>query len=172
MYMCIAQRSAEHEHGPSRSQTHLCSLSRDYARILQAAREKQKKAINRALQRTPITLLRKKAADIYESNIFQKIMGLLLLLNFALNVTDAEIAGYMRNEESENSTYAAVAAFIDEVDLAFTLIYILELLLNLFVNWWTPFISDGWSLFDSFCVLVGLFGTVSGVSSAQVGYQS
>lgn len=99
-------------------------------------------------------------------------MGLLLLLNFALNVTDAEIAGYMRNEESEDSSYASVAEVIDEVDLVFTVIYILELMLNLFVNWWTPFISDGWSLFDSFCVIVGLFGTVSGVSSAQVGYKS
>ena len=135
----------------------------------QAAKAEAELALTRAMQSTPMRLLRKKATVVYESGAFQKIVGCIIVLNFVLNVADAEIVGMMREEEKdEDSSLVRAVAIFAELDLVFQVFYILELLLNLFVNWWLPFISDGWSVFDSFCVIIGLFGTVTGVSSAQV----
>lgn len=135
----------------------------------QAAKEEAELALTRAMQSSPLRLLRKKATDVYESGAFQKIVGCIIVLNFVLNVADAEIAGMMREEEKgEDSSLGRAVAIFAELDLVFQVFYILELFLNLFVNWWLPFISDGWSVFDAFCVIIGLFGTVTGVSSAQV----
>ena len=55
----------------------------------------------------------------------------------------------MREEEKdEDSSLVRAVAIFAELDLVFQVFYILELLLNLFVNWWLPFL-DGWSVFDS-----------------------
>jgi hypothetical protein len=36
-------------------------------------------------------------------------------------------------------------------DVAFTILYTLELALNLFVNWLVPFLTDGWSVSACAC---------------------
>lgn len=42
------------------------------------------------------------------------------------------------------------------VDLVFTVLFAVELVLNLYVNWWRPFISSGWSVFDLIVVSTSL----------------
>jgi voltage-gated sodium channel len=41
-------------------------------------------------------------------------------------------------------------------ETAFTGLYVFELAINLFVNWWRPFVSNGWSVFDAVCVISSL----------------
>ena len=48
----------------------------------------------------------------------------------------------------------------DTVDHCFTVFYVLELLLNLFVNWFWPFVCNGWSMFDALAVLMSVVGAL------------
>ena len=87
---------------------------------------------------------------VYDSDGFQKFVATLLLINFCLNVVDAEFSDDREEElksNEENGKYARIAKYFDVTDLVFTAFYIIELLLNLFAHWWRPFINDGWSLF-------------------------
>ena len=92
---------------------------------------------------------------LYDSDQFQKFVGCILIANFFINIAEAELGD-------------AAAPVFEAIDLLFTILYVLELLLNLFVNWWKPFLRDGWSIFDTICVIVGLIGTFIGVSSAKI----
>jgi len=49
---------------------------------------------------------------------------------------------------------------LNTLDLVFTVFYVIELALNLFVNWWRPFFSNGWSVFDGLCVLSSVIGAL------------
>lgn len=106
--------------------------------------------VKNALLDTPIKVLRAKVAKLYSSDGFQKFVAVLLLANFCLNVIDAEFAddreAEMKSEEGSGK-YARLASYFDITDMVFTVFYIIELLLNLFANWWRPFINDGWSIF-------------------------
>jgi len=53
------------------------------------------------------------------------------------------------------------------VDLLITIIYILELLVQLFIKWWRPFFQDGWCLLDLVCVSMSIIGILTD-SSVQV----
>lgn len=83
-------------------------------------------------------------------------MGFILVANFVINIVDAELGD------------RAPKVLFEVLDLVFTLIYVLELLLNLFVNWLRPFLRNGWSIFDTICVIIGVVGTFAGVGSAKV----
>lgn len=106
--------------------------------------------VKNALLDTPIKVLRAKVAKLYSSDGFQKFVAVLLLANFCLNVIDAEFAddrlAEMKSKEGSGK-YARIASYFDITDMVFTVFYIIELLLNLFANWWRPFINDGWSIF-------------------------
>ena len=106
--------------------------------------------VKNALLDTPIKVLRAKVAKLYSSDGFQKFVAVLLLVNFCLNVIDAEFAddrlAEMKSKEGSGK-YARIASYFDITDMVFTVFYIIELLLNLFANWWRPFINDGWSIF-------------------------
>ena len=42
------------------------------------------------------------------------------------------------------------------LEILFTLLFLFELLWNMFSNWLRPFLKDNWSLFDSFVVAISL----------------
>ena len=94
-------------------------------------------------------------SDVCECVTEQVFVALLLVVNFAVNVAETEIS----NMDTEMSN-----AF-DIVDHIFTIFYVLELLLNLFVNWFWPFISNGWSVFDFFSVVASLAGLLINLTS-------
>ena len=54
-------------------------------------------------------------------------------------------------------------AILNTLDLVFVVAFTAELLLNLYANWWRPFVTNAWSLFDLVVV------TLSIVSLAPVG---
>jgi hypothetical protein len=81
-------------------------------------------------------------SDLCECVTAQMFVAVLLVVNFAVNIAETEIS----NMDVEMSN-----AF-DIVDHCFTIFYVLELLLNLFVNWFWPFVNNGWSVFDALAV--------------------
>jgi hypothetical protein len=95
----------------------------------------------------------------------QQFVGFLWITNFVINIIDTEISTKVTQGSPVNDNQANV---FQAIDILFTVCYIFELMLNLFVHWWRPFVTDGWSIFDTFCIVIGLVGSLHGVSSAKV----
>ena len=80
----------------------------------------------------------------------QTFVAFLLVVNFGINIVETEIPDMSR--ETSNT--------FDSIDHAFTIFYVLELMLNLFVNWFWPFVTNGWSLFDTLAVTMSVIGAL------------
>ena len=89
-------------------------------------------------------------SEVCECVTAQMFVAVLLVVNFAVNIAETEVS----NMDGEMSN-----AF-DIVDHCFTIFYVLELLLNLFVNWFWPFVCNGWSMFDALAVLMSVVGAL------------
>ena len=72
----------------------------------------------------------------------QTFVAFLLVANFGVNVAESEI---LDMSEETIQTF-------ETIDHAFTIFYVLELLVNAFVNWFWPFVTNGWSMFDALAV--------------------
>ena len=94
-------------------------------------------------------------SDVCECAHAQTFVAFLLVLNFGINVAETEIL------EANPETLRT----FDSIDHAFTVFYVLELLLNLFVNWFWPFVTNGWSIFDSFAVATSVAGALINLAS-------
>jgi len=44
------------------------------------------------------------------------------------------------------------------MEVLFTVIFAVELAINLFGSWFWPFMSDGWNVFDSIVVVISIVG--------------
>ena len=53
---------------------------------------------------------------------------------------------------------------LNALDTAFTIIFLLEVLLNLIVNWLRPFLFDLWNLVDISILAVSFYGLSRSVS--------
>jgi hypothetical protein len=63
------------------------------------------------------------------------VRGLLVLQNFCVNVIESQIGHTL-----DKSRWAAI---FDILNLVFTALFTAELCLNLYANWFTPFIMSG-----------------------------
>ena len=76
----------------------------------------------------------------------QTFVAFLLVANFGVNVAESEI---LDMSEETIQTF-------ETIDHAFTIFYVLELLVNAFVNWFWPFVTNGWSVFDAIAVALSV----------------
>ena len=76
----------------------------------------------------------------------QTFVAVLLVANFGVNVAESEI---LDMSEETIQTF-------ETIDHAFTIFYVLELLVNAFVNWFWPFVTNGWSVFDALAVALSV----------------
>lgn len=96
--------------------------------------------------RSRFVKIRDRLRNVYESAYFQAIMAAVITGNFIVNVIGAELL-----PEPGSTNFH----LFEDLDLAFTLVFAAELLLNVFVNWYAAFIT-GWNLFDTVIVLLSL----------------
>ena len=90
------------------------------------------------------------AREMYESTPFQLFIAFLIVSSFACDIGDAQFL------PSEGST---LSKFFQRVDIAITVLFLLELLLNLFAHsndWFKPFYSSIANWFDVFIVMISL----------------
>ena len=80
----------------------------------------------------------------YQCNMVQSAVAVLILSNFIINLLQSEMV------PAKGSRGERV---FEGIDLVFTVLFTIELAFNLFGNWFWPFFSDGWSVFD--LVIVG-----------------
>lgn len=93
-------------------------------------------------------------ARIFNSSPFQMSSALLIFANFLFNV--------IQNQTLPQEGTAEGKLF-EDIDLAFTIIFTVELLMNAYGHWWRPFFTNGWSMFDLAVVFVSLLAV--GVSA-------
>lgn len=98
--------------------------------------------------------------DVFNRDLTQACMAVVILLSFVNNVLEVQMdpGAELRQDGT---------LLFERVDLAFTIVFVLELCVNLFVNWFYAFWRDVWNVFDFFVVstsLVSLF--VSNLGSA------
>lgn len=86
--------------------------------------------------------------QIFDSNAFQIFGAVLVLVNFLCNATEAEV-----NPEKGSTWETTLANF----DIAFAVLFTIELSINIFANWFKTFIYDAWNWFDTIVVVASLF---------------
>ncbi len=60
----------------------------------------------------------------------------------------------MQSSASESSS--DLARVLDDLNMLFTIIFAIELLLNLYANWFRPFFSSSWNILDLIVVVLSL----------------
>jgi len=114
-------------------------------------REVRKEALARLGQKTWQQRWRPIIGRVSDSMEFQTFVAVLLFFNFSLNIYEVEVKPAKGTD---------LEATLETLDVAFTVFYVVELFLNLFVHWWREFLFNGWSVFDSICVLSSVVGMV------------
>ena len=84
---------------------------------------------------------------------FQMTVGALLAANFAMSGLEAQMGDSLTLDDGSPSQIAVTLAFSDKF---FMSIFTIELVFNLYAHWMRDFLSDPWSCFDFFVVLMGL----------------
>lgn len=123
-------------------------------------------ALNKAVQSVRLRLERaqlgswqakakKLLVPMHESKAFQVIMVLLISTNFVVNLAEAQ---FLPPPGSREATIYWI------LDIVFTALFTIELCINLYVNWWREFVSNGWSVFDLVVVASSLIATAASVN--------
>ena len=94
-----------------------------------------------------IARLRLKLKWIYMSNASQYLWAALIFLNFFIDVIRTQV---------QPADGSALFRMFDHFDSAISLIFAIELTINILSNWFWDFVSDGWNWFDTTVVLVSL----------------
>ena len=76
-----------------------------------------------------------------------------LLQNFVVNATQTQLNGRLA---ASDGSLTDAGRLLDAADTAFTLIFALELTMNLYANWLAPFLRNAYNLVDTVVVLLSL----------------
>ena len=89
--------------------------------------------------------------ELFNSASFQIATAILIVANFAVNAVEAEMSFHLLDDAGDPSELKGA---LDRVDLAMTVVFTVELALNLYGHLVWDFFCDGWSLFDFFIVVI------------------
>ena len=87
------------------------------------------------------------AKAVYDSHAMQCLSALLVLGNFVANVVQFEVLPEEGSEAAQ--TFAAI-------EMVFTIVFAMELSINMLANWFRAFWSDAWNLVDFAVVLISI----------------
>jgi voltage-gated sodium channel len=90
---------------------------------------------------------------LFESNGLQMFIAFLIVANFAVNAFEAQMTGKLENDDGSPGNTAKV---LEKIDIAFTVVFTIELAGNLYAHLFWDFVTDGWCLFDFVIVAVSL----------------
>ena len=114
------------------------------SRLLHARKE------NPVVQTTAFFNFRKRVRSRYIGDHCQIGVAALILGNFMLNICQAQVS-----DDDANAN-----RLFERVDLVFTCIFTIELLVNIFATFLWEFVGDPWNWFDLIVVLVSLISLV------------
>eukprot|EP00960_Hanusia_phi_P003962 116421-Hanusia_phi.AAC.1 len=112
--------------------------------VLKETAKRERKAAQRFNQ---WSLMQKRIKKTYSSVVCQGFIAILIVLNFLVNIVEKQI----NPEESSNG-----AALFNNLDIFFTVIFTVELLLNITANFFWNFVLDGWNIFDFIIITISI----------------
>lgn len=98
------------------------------------------------------------ARAIFHSLNFQLLVAALICANFASNAFEAEMNGRLVDEHGNPS---ATQISLNNADLFFTVVFTIELAINMYAHLLWEFLGDGWSLFDFLIVTISVTAVFS-----------
>lgn len=122
----------------------------------QMERERWSESVARILQMhlhrpippmSTLSKIRRKVRWAYIGDRCQVLLACLIMINFVINICEAHFNG--------KKTDVLIAVF-EKFNLAFTIIFTVELVVNMFATLFLEFVSDAWNWFDFTVVLVSL----------------
>ena len=136
-------RNAFSVHVPKYGRTyHLRGISYDEtAEWLQSIKETRRAAVRRHAAALGLTVNQKVQVfvrTVFGNRTFQLVLSGILFLNYCINIIESESA-----EQS-----AEAELFFDRIDIVFTIVYMLELIFNMYGHWFWAFFTNWWSVFD------------------------
>ena len=89
-----------------------------------------------------------KLRTVYESKAWTWTTAIIILLNFILNLAEAELS------VSEESTQLEHAFFI--IEMIFMAFFLIEVVMNMYIHWFWAFWTNLWNVFDFIVVSVSI----------------
>ena len=105
------------------------------------------------------------ARATYDNQWLQTLVCLLLITNFVIALVQCELGLNFAADDDVNKK--ALATYLDVVDIVFNFIYLAELLLNMYGNWFWGFFGSAWGCFDFIIVCMSLVDTGYVMSGAD-----
>jgi len=94
--------------------------------------------------------------DFYQRHDVQISVAFLIFANFICQVVQRQVdPAYTHSDDQSNKT------LWQAIDTIFNVLFLIELLVNVYGSWMWPFLSQGWNLFDCFVVSVGIIDLLS-----------
>lgn len=86
----------------------------------------------------------------------QVSVAVLIFANFICQVIQRQVdPAYTHSDDMSNKT------LWQAIDTIFNVLFLIELLINMYGSWMWPFLSQGWNLFDMFVVSIGIIDLLS-----------
>jgi hypothetical protein len=90
--------------------------------------------------------------EIFRSSAVQVAVSMFIFANFLANAFESQ---YKASLVRDDGTPTPVGHALINLDLFFTWVFTLELLMNIYAHWREEFVSDNWNIFDLFVVSTG-----------------
>ena len=121
-----------------------CDTAHSCIEWVTSLRQAVKVAVKRDRDHNIYLRVKNRIGEAYNHDLFQIAMASVIALSFICNVVEVQVD---QNPEDSDGL-----SLFDRIDLAFTIVFVLELLVNLFVHWFSDFWRDSWNVFD-LCVV-------------------
>ena len=134
----------------------------EFENIVTLITSKSTEAKKRNFPKTRFQKVRHAAHELFHSFGFQVFVAILLLANFMVNAAEAQL---LQDLVDENGKPTGQQATFDNLDIAFTAVFTLELLFNLLAHSLMDFFTNAWSVFDFIVVFTSIINMLSSGSS-------
>jgi len=111
----------------------------------------------RAEARTGFQRSQYRVRRIYESLPFQASVALMIGANFVSTIVESQIVDSLSNGDGSKTD---TAKQLEDLDLAFTLAFAAELVINAYSHWFKPFAFNPWNILDTAIVITSLVATL------------
>ena len=107
--------------------------------------------LDRDLWQTPVDWLphREAMERLYNHNLMQLGVAAVIVFNFLAIILEKEIDPYPAEFQLHRPVWEAI-------DSTCNIIFVIEIFINIYGNFWRPFVSNGWNYLDMVVVIVGI----------------
>jgi len=120
-------------------------------RLLLAIQENSKAARKRKASRNIWQRAQRRLNEWFNSTPVQAFVIAVISLNFGVTILQTQLINHESHSGSESDS-----SLWDRLNIAFVLFFLAELAINAFANWYVPFVSNPWNLFDALVIMSSL----------------